>query len=148
MRLSTAFFLLLTSVSAIAGEKANQWLCEVRDPSWPWPKKSQVEISLKEPIVRRIDWIQDDNGNYEEHRENLITSTTVSKWKTDKSKCVIRSGFNHGEFVDGYDFSFSCKGIEGSFSMDFRYMTGFYSERLTSFGAKRNFSLENCSPSK
>ncbi len=144
MNLLSLIFLLLMNLTAIAGEKPNQWICEVYDPSWPWQKKSQVEISLNEPTVSLIYWIQDENENYEEQREALITSATISKWKADKSKCTVQSGFNQGEFVDGYEFIFSCKGIDGSFSMDFRDMKGFYSERLVSFGTKRSFSFENC----
>jgi len=72
---------------------------------------------MLEPLVDRVDWSREDNGSYKENVEPLITATTVSKWKAKKSKCSIQSGFKQGEFVDSYDFFFSCKGIEGSFSL-------------------------------
>jgi hypothetical protein len=138
--------LLLVTMTSFAAEKPNRWVCDVKDQTWPWPKPSEVSSSLSEPLVTLTSYIQQDNGSYKPVSEELVTAKTVSKWKAERSKCQIQSGFRQGQFVDDYEFFFTCGSIQGSFSIDFRDNTGFYGEQLTNMNVRRSFSLENCRP--
>lgn len=137
----TLCFLPLVGYSV---DRPQNWVCEMNDPSWPYPKKNEVHISLKEPLVTLVYWLKNEDGSYEEDSESLITESEISKWKTKKTDCKISVEDKKGEFVDSYEFHFLCKGIEGSFQMDFREYTGFYTERMTSFGAERSIHMHKC----
>jgi hypothetical protein len=144
MKMIAVLMLCFLPLVGFTQEKPQNWVCEVNDPSWPYPKKNEVHISLKEPVVTLVYWSKNDNGTYDEDIEPLLTENEISKWKTKKSDCGIKSEFKKGQFVDNYDFHFTCKGIEGSFQMDFKDNTGFYFERLTQFGVQRSIHMHKC----
>lgn len=133
---------MITLFAGIIAVASSTWVCEVKDPTWPYEQKNRVYISLDGPEVKLSQYVPptayDPEGN---ELTTLIDSSTVSTWKVPRVSCQISE---KKEPASRYRFDFHCDGIEGFFQMNFEAKTAIYHQLMTNFNAHRTIATENC----
>jgi hypothetical protein len=135
---------LFFSPVTFAAARPNNWTCEVARTENLSGKKSEVKVSLQEPLLTLIEYKKEDEVTYRPVSEKLIDEEVISQWRAPKSQCKIDIEARNNEAMDSYSFDFNCTGIVGNFSLNFRNSSGLYVETRPEQNIKRTIALENC----
>lgn len=128
----------LFSVSAVSQVQIETWTCDVKGE----PEGQSVKIVLPTPALDYFLKYVGPNGEMIEKHEELITPTTVTTYKADRSKCVEVSGTSADEMQ--YSYQFSCGSINGYLQFDKDAKKGTYRQQLGGTGPSRAIEFFSC----
>lgn len=128
----------LFSISAFSQAQVEVWACNVSGE----PSGQSVTVILPTPTLDYfLKYVTQDGKTIEKHEE-LITPTTVTSYKADRSKCA-EAGATSADGLQ-YSYRFSCGSINGYLHFHKDGRNGFYRQQLGGTGPSRSIGFVSC----
>lgn len=136
--------LILLSISSVSMAGTKYYQCEVLKNGYS-SLEDVVDVSLIEPLLKRIKTIHNEDGTSTIKVEELITDSYISTFKIPRPiprPCLTTLRDNEKEFY----FNVGCFNQFAELSFDLKILEGFYYESFKPQNVSRTISFRNCTP--